>query len=95
MAGNIIPDSRLIGELTPVGNLTGVLSGYGFIEGNLALGKRDISTYNGPYTVTPLAGDEVILETEDKLLLENVTVLEIPYAEVSNLQGGYTVTIGG
>lgn len=50
--------------------------------------------YEGPYIVTPKV-EQQELATRAKTMTDNVTVLEIPYAEVSNLSGGYTVTIGG
>lgn len=49
--------------------------------------------YTGDYVVTPLAGEETILPTQDKALQNNVTVLEIPYYEVSNASG-QTIYIG-
>lgn len=51
--------------------------------------------YLGPYEVIPLAYDETVLETKDLVMDENVTVLQIPYYETSNLSGGYTVFIAG
>lgn len=51
--------------------------------------------FDGPYTVTPLAFSETILETQDKVMDDDVTVLRIPYYETSNLSGGYTVFIAG
>ena len=51
--------------------------------------------YEGPYTVTPLAHSETVLETQDKYMDDDVTVLKIPYYETSNLSGGYTVFIAG
>lgn len=56
----------------------------------------DISTYefyDGEYIVTP----DVIaqyLETDSKIMRDDVTVLAVPYAEVSNPDGGLTVIIG-
>lgn len=44
-------------------------------------------TYKGEYVVTPLAFEETILETTDKVMKDDVTVLEIPYFETSNLKG--------
>lgn len=52
----------------------------------------DGDTYDGPYTVTPKT-QEQMLATRDKLMAENVLVLEIPYYETTNEQGGYTVII--
>ena len=50
--------------------------------------------YEGPYTVTPKVQSQ-ILETKNRYLDKNVSVLEIPYAAVSNPSGGLTITIGG
>ena len=55
-------------------------------EGNSA------EDYVGEYTVTPSRKQQV-LETQNKLLKENITVIEIPYSEVSNLGGGKTFYI--
>ena len=49
--------------------------------------------YTGSYTVKPLVSEQT-LATKDKVMSDNVTVLEIPYSEVSNNDGGLTVTIG-
>lgn len=51
--------------------------------------------YDGDYVVTPKAFDPTVLETYDKIMRDDVTVLEIPYYETSNLGGGYTVFIAG
>lgn len=49
-------------------------------------------TYDGPYEVTPLAHQEVKLETRDRLMADDVTVREVPIYEVSN-ESGTTVYI--
>lgn len=49
--------------------------------------------YTGSYTVKPLVSEQT-LATKDKVMTDDVTVLEIPYSEVSNNEGGCTVTIG-
>lgn len=49
--------------------------------------------YDGETTVTPRA-TQVILETADTYLEQNVVIDPIPYTEVTNLAGGKTVTIG-
>lgn len=51
--------------------------------------------YTGEYTVTPHAYEAQVLPTQNKAMLRDVTVLEIPYVAVSNPVGGKTVTIGG
>lgn len=54
----------------------------------------DYSDYDGPTAVTPVTDVDQVLETEMKLVHENIVVHPIPYAETSNLSGGYTVIIG-
>lgn len=49
--------------------------------------------YEGPYEVTPKAHDPVILETREKVMNDNVTVLKVPYFETSNLFDGKTAYI--
>lgn len=44
--------------------------------------------------VIPLAERQTVLETAEKLLLEDIVVKEIPYYETSNSAGGDTVYIG-
>ena len=63
------------------------------IETAIVIDSRDRDYYDGNYIVTPKAYSSTILETADKIMRDDVTVLEIPYYEVSNLSGGYTVNI--
>ena len=67
------------------------------IELDLELGtliEGDIREhYEGPYIVTPKKDVEQLLETAEKIMDDDVTVLEIPYSETSNPQGGKTVNI--
>lgn len=49
--------------------------------------------YDGDYVVTPHAWEQY-LDTDHKTMLNDVTVLEIPYTEVGNMSGGLTVSIG-
>ena len=51
--------------------------------------------YEGPYSVVSYADAMQILDTEDKIMTENLVVLPIPYFETSNPKGGLTVYIGG
>ena len=78
-------DGVLTGRLTTVGQ---ELTGYITVVGS----GPEYPTYEGPYIVTPLAFVEQTLDTNQKLMDDDVTVLEIPYAEVSNIHGT-TVTI--
>ena len=54
---------------------------------------RDAPIYQGPYTVTSAVYDQS-LSTNMTYLNDDITVLQIPYYEVSNLSGGLTATIG-
>lgn len=55
----------------------------------------DGEPYEGEYIITPKPNEATVLETANKRMTDNVTVLEIPYSEVDNLAGGQTITIGG
>ena len=50
--------------------------------------------YMGNYTVLPKPFEETVLLTKEKVMTDNVRALEIPFAQVSNPQGGKTTTIG-
>lgn len=50
--------------------------------------------YEGPYDVTPRFTEQV-LPTEDKHMLEDVTIEPIEVSRTSNPYGGKTVYIGG
>lgn len=52
-------------------------------------------TYQGIHEVTPHPVNEIILNTQEKLVKSDIKVLKIPYESVSNTYGGKTVTIGG
>lgn len=67
--------------------LYGVLSPVGVLEGELSLPEqREAPTYEGPYTVIPTTQDQK-LPTNQKLMNDDVTVTEIPYAETGNPYG--------
>ena len=54
---------------------------------------KDAPEYEGEYEVTPKVTAQS-LPTARKLMTKDVTIAEIPYAEVSNNSGGTTATIG-
>ena len=60
--------------------------------GEIFLVKTD-DVYNGDYNIIPRVYQQV-LETKDKVMLDDVTVENIPLSRVINLSNGYTVTIG-
>lgn len=49
--------------------------------------------YEGEYVITPKVNEQT-LPTKQKVMLDDMTVLAIPYAEVTNVSNGKTVTIG-
>lgn len=51
--------------------------------------------YQGTYIVTPKVAEQTILATRNKVMDDNVTVLEISYSAVTNPSGGKTAIIGG
>ena len=55
--------------------------------------RDGIQDYLGPYEVTPKVTTDK-LPTRDKLMTHDMTILAIPYAEVTNNSGGVTATIG-
>lgn len=48
--------------------------------------------YDGPYEIIPKTEPQV-LSTKEKTMMDDVTVREVPYFEVSNQFGGNTVYI--
>ena len=54
--------------------------------------EEDHEIYEGPYSLTPKI-DEQEFNTNNKLMVQNLYVNAIPYYEVENLSGGYTVSI--
>ena len=84
---------HLKGILTPVRTLSGVLSAELSLKGTL----NQVSTYpnyTGLYEVDPTF-NPIILETNNKLLTDDITVNSIYVGRISNESGGITVYIGG
>lgn len=65
----------------------------GEASGTVNVDNSEKDYYEGPYIVIPTAYEQE-LETDQKYMADDVTVLEIPYTEVSNPSGGMTVSIG-
>lgn len=53
---------------------------------------KQAEEYTGEYIITPKALDETILQTNGKIMGDDVTVLKVPYYETSN-ESGETVYI--
>ena len=97
ISAKIIETGHIVGV---VGNNSYALNGIvsqigGTLSGQLYRyigGEADI--YTGEYVVTPIPFNDQVLETKEKLMADDVTVLAIPYYETSNTSG-ITVYIGG
>ena len=61
---------------------------------SIIVNKNVGDIYDGETVVIPAAFRQQVLNTQNKLVLDDITVMEIPYTEVSNLSGGTTVSIG-
>ncbi len=59
------------------------------IDAELSEAIQIVSTnlYQGEYIVIPKAQNEVVLETRNKTMADNVTVRKVPYYETSNITG--------
>lgn len=92
--GTFINENKLIGKIQRPDRL--ILSGTVSKEISY-IGKLNIitgyDTYQGPYNVIPKAFEQQTLKTANRLMTENVVVLEVPYFEVGNDENGTTVYI--
>lgn len=99
----IAVELTISGTLAEEAELVGTLHGEETLQGNLASTQSVTATltvppirggviYDGAYEVTPKASEQTVLETRNKLMTDDVTVLEIPYYETYNTSG-YTVYI--
>ena len=52
----------------------------------------DYPAYEGTYVATPTSSKQYF-PTADKRMTQNFAVNKTPFLKVSNIQGGYTVTI--
>lgn len=86
---------ELHGTLTSTGQLHGSFVGdHHKIQGTLTIPSVvGAQAYDGPYEVTPKAWDEQVLQTDGKLMTDDVTVFRVPYYETVNLFDGKTAYI--
>lgn len=75
----------------------GYIGAKGRLTGNVTIstviGATEHPVYSGELSVVPSASEEQILPTANKLLIEDITIKKIPYAEVTNSANGTTITI--
>lgn len=86
---------QLSGTLTSVGRLHGSLvADHHIVQGTLTIPSTPgLELYGGPYEVTPKAWEEQVLQTDGKLMADDVTVFKVPYYETINLFDGKTAYI--
>lgn len=63
------------------------------IEESIIISGETYDVYRGEYVVTPKKDQQTILDTKEKLMADDVTVLKIPYHETSNQFNGKTIFI--
>ena len=63
------------------------------VESPIVVDSAPVPIYDGATEVTPKAHEEQVLATAGKLVLNDVTVYEVPYYETSNLFDGLTAYI--
>ena len=82
---------KLYGSVIRKQNISGSIVLKQSISGVLSL-PYSANRYSGKYEVTPTIDGEV-LETANKMMIDDVTIHAIPYQDVTNPQGGRTITI--
>ena len=88
ISGAISAVSQLSGEILAAGALSGSLSSPVTLGGVITIPPLVGGViYDGDYTVTPKAFESTTLPTAEKLMTDDVTVLEIPYYATSNVHG--------
>ena len=91
---------QLSGTIVPQISLAGCISTSVVLEGSVVIPEivgEVTDYYAGSYEVIPRADSPVVLETERKVMKQNVTVKEISTFNVSNTSGGstfYIATVG-
>ncbi len=92
LVGSIKSSGTLTGSIQSKGVLIGAVKSKGALVGSLSkpVGYDD---YVGSYSVTPQVEPQII-STADKRLAKDIVIETIPVYEVSNPEGGTTVTIG-
>lgn len=95
MKGAIKPqEATLAGKISLDGaNLAGAIQAPIILSGRVAI-PAGYKYFGGNYEIMPKIESQ-ILDTKDKLMSKDVFIKSIPYYEVSNLQGGTTIIIGG
>lgn len=92
----IAPKKSLNGGISNKQTLSIKLSGSSELSGVVNIGGEfmpDPDWYEGAYEITPKITSQT-LPTKEQTMKEDIVIKSIPYAEVTNLANGKTVTIG-
>lgn len=82
------------GRISAYPSLLGELSGNGCLSGSITVPTSlHQEIYDGEYSFVPSANSSIIINTYQKLLLYDMVIQKIPYAETENESGGTTVII--
>jgi hypothetical protein len=65
-----------------------------YFDNRISINGGAAEKYEETYDVIPKANETQVLNTKNKLLIDDIKVKEIPYYEVSNDKDGMTVIIG-
>ena len=90
LQGFLSSENTMTGTLSIESSIVGALSGENGLAATLSTPVEN--RYEGTYTVTPNK-DEQVIDTDYRLLTQDLTIKGIPYYEVSN-ESGITVIIG-
>lgn len=90
---SVTSTGTLRGQINRIESLTGHIRSEGQLHAGISNEIPEYA-YEGEYEVIPKVVEQK-LQTNARLLLDDVTVRKIPKESVSNEAGGYTVTIGG
>lgn len=100
LLGHLAPGTVLRGSIQACGISCGLSAGVrlsgtipsgqqieGIVEAGGYITREKWPEYEGGFVVTPSTHEEIVLDTDGKVLAEDVTVLPIPTYEVSNTYG--------
>lgn len=91
--GSIVAHGNLIGLVSANNPLVGVISNQSQLIGKIQIAEHvSYEPYQGDYEVCPACNCDQIIKTKNKLMLNDMVVDKIPYAEVQN-ESGLTVSI--
>lgn len=85
----LIPKLTMKGTIKNHGVITASVVEHKKLTGYIRTGTSSFKPYLGDYEIIPYK-DDIVLETQNKYMTEDLTIKEIPYAQVGN-----TITIGG